>query len=666
MFEPFTSALVDLLAVQHLIYMAIGVVLGLAVGILPGLGGIVGLAMLLPFIYGMDTTSALGMLIGLVAVIPTSDTFASVLLGIPGSTSSQATVLDGFPMSRKGEASRALASAFSSSLFGGIVGAIVLTGFVLIARPLILFFGSAELFMLTIFGLSMVGVLSGHSLTKGLSACCLGLVLGAIGGAPATGEFRMVYGVSYLYDGLPLVVIALGLFAVPEIVDLLRRDQPISTTGKLGAGWVQGLIDWWRNRFLSFRCAILGSVLGAIPGLGGSVIDWLAYGHAVQSSKDSTGFGHGDVRGVIAPESANNAKEGGAVLPTVMFGIPGSGSMAIFLGGMALIGIEPGPSMADADLDLTYQIIWSLALANVLGAGICVLSAQPIARLTTVPFKLLAPFMIVIICFAAFQATRSFGDLMSLLAIGVLGTLMRRFGWSRPALLIGFVISSQSETYLYQSTQFYGSTFWMRPGALIILAVAAVSVYFGLKSRVRDTETDTFAKGDQMGAASPPAFAICLPQLVFSLVVAGVFLIAILNAAQFSFLGRVFPTFVGVAGLLCVSLLVYQFFAPAQRGSVSRDTEMAGNRADGGTGPLWWGMMWIAGIVGLIALLGFFLAIVAFVPLFLTIYACAGVIKTLVFTVCIAIFLPVLANLLGMRFPDGVLQTFVNLPWPLG
>ena len=253
MVDTFLAAIVNLMTVEHLLYMLVGVVIGLAIGVFPGLGGIAGLSLLIPFLYGMDDISALAMLIGLVAVIPTSDTFSSVLMGIPGSSASQATVLDGFPLAKQGQAARALSAAFTSSLFGGLFGAIVLTGFVLIARPLILAFGSAELFMLSLLGLSMVGVLAGRSMVKGLAACGLGLMLGSIGGAPATGEFRMILGFDYLYDGVPLVVVGLGLFAFPEIVDLLRRNQSIAGESGLGAGWLTGLRDWVKNWFLSVR-----------------------------------------------------------------------------------------------------------------------------------------------------------------------------------------------------------------------------------------------------------------------------------------------------------------------------------------------------------------------------------------------------------------------------
>ncbi|MFN7004179.1 MAG: tripartite tricarboxylate transporter permease, partial [Roseinatronobacter sp.] len=573
MIDVFLSALANVLTFQHMGYMMIGVMVGLMIGVFPGLGGIAGLSLMIPFLYGMDTTSALAMLIGLVAVIPTSDTFASVLMGIPGSSASQATVLDGFPMAKRGEAARALSAAFFASLVGGLIGAVVLTGFVLVARPVILAFSSAELFMLSVFGLSMVGVLAGKSLVKGVAACALGLIIGSIGGAPATGEFRMVFGIDYLYDGIPLIIIGLGLFAVPEIVDLLRRDRSISEHTTLGAGWFEGIRDVVRNWWLTLRCSGIGALIGAIPGLGGTVVDWIAYGHAVQSVKKDPQFGKGDVRGVIAPESANNAKEGGGLLPTLLFGIPGGGAMAVFLGGMVLLGIQPGPSMVGSNLDLTYTIVWSLALANVLGAGLCILLAIPISKLTLIPFKLLAPFMIAVICFAAFQATRTLDDLIVLLATGVLGVYMRRFGWPRPALLIGFVLATQAETYLYQAVQFYGWEFLTRTGVMIIMGITAGSIWLGLRARVSEATPAEILAVEARDAGTGPAANIRAraPQIIFALVAMGFFAVGIHDALQQSFLGQVFPLIMACAGAGFTALVLVFLVLGKPNHAVSSD-----------------------------------------------------------------------------------------------
>lgn len=276
MVDTLFSALGTLLTFQHLSYMLIGVSVGLIMEAIPCLGGSARLSLLIPVLYDMDDVTALAMLIGLVAVIPTSDTFSSVQMGIPGSSASQAPVPDGFPLARQGQAAAALSAAFISSKAGGIFGAIVLTGFLGIARPLILSFGSAELFMLALFGLSLVAVLAGRSLAKGLAACCVGLIIGLIGGAPATGEFRMIFGFDYLYDGIPLVIVGLGFFTIPEIAGLLRKNAAVAQGNALGAGWFHGLRDWWSNVWLPMRCAGIGCVLGAIPCLGGSVADLIA------------------------------------------------------------------------------------------------------------------------------------------------------------------------------------------------------------------------------------------------------------------------------------------------------------------------------------------------------------------------------------------------------
>ena len=651
------DALANLLTPTHFFFLSLGVTIGLLVGILPGLGGIAGLSLLLPFIYGMDQTSALAMLIGLVAIIPTSDTFTSVLMGIPGSSASQATVLDGFPLAKKGEAARALSAAFAASLIGGVFGALILTAFVLIARPLILSFSSAELFMLTIFGLSMVGVLAGSNLWKGVAAAALGLAFGSIGAAPATGEYRMEFGTLYLMDGIPLVIVALGVFALPEIVDLLRGGSAISEAAKLGRGWIEGVRDTFRHLWLSLRCSGLGAIIGAIPGLGGSVVDWIAYGHVVQTSRDKSQFGKGDIRGVIAPESANNAKEGGALLPTLLFGIPGSGSMAIFLAGLILLGLQPGPAMADRNLGVTYTIVWSLALANVLGTFLCIVLAPGIARLTTVRYALIAPFMIMVISFAAFQATRSLYDLLALLGVGVVGILLRRFGWPRPAFLIGFVLALQGERYLYQAVQFAGWNFLTRPLVLIIFAITVVSLYFGLRGAKGGSVVQTEGSGDTARAT------VLWPQIAFTLLVLAAFVFTFYEGIQNSFLAAVFPTSIGVVGIVATLAVLYPLVTGNVASSANFDAETGVDRTVT-SGP-WLYLGWFAAFVATVALVGFFAALILFFVAFLRIVAKSPWPHVAVLTAAAAAFILTLAHFLNLVFPGGVLQAYLDLPWPL-
>lgn len=663
MVDTLLQALTELLSLKHLAYMFLGLFVGLLIGILPALGGIAGLSLLIPFIYGMDQVSALAMLIGLLAIMPTGDTFSSILLGIPGGSSSQATVLDGFPLAKKGEAARALSTAFISSMFGGVFGAVVLTGFVFIARPVILAFGSAELFMLALLGLSMVAVLSGRSLVKGIGACCIGLVIGSIGAAPATGEFRMVFDVEYLYDGIPLVVVGMGVFAIPEIVDLMRSNQAIAGEMPLGKGWTRGIRDWASNWFLSLRCAAVGCTVGVIPGLGGSVVDWIAYGHAVQTSKDTSQFGKGDIRGVIAPESANNAMTGGAMLPTILFGIPGSGAMAVFLGCMVLIGIEPGPSMVTTDLHLTYTMIWSLALANIFGALACVALARPIAGLTKVPFQYMAPFLMVMIAFAAFQSTRSVNDLLALLALGLVGVLMKRFGWSRPALLIGYVLAPQAETFLYQAVQFNGWSFLGRTGVIIIGLLTLASVIFGLRNRV-DEHGQVGPVADN--APDVPQFRAHLPQIGFAAVVLAAMALAFWDSLQHDFLGKVFPLSVAIVGLIMVAVLLWELWFGKTGHHSHFDSELTGDHVGKpDVHSIWSGLGWLAALVLLSTLAGFVLGVAGFFLIFMRLRVRAGWFRSLHMTAWAVGGIILAAWLLSLNFPSGLLQSLVHLPWPL-
>ena len=670
MTEVFLTSLQNLLTFHHLGYMMIGVTVGLVVGILPALGGIAGMSLLLPFVYGIEPTAAVAMMVGLLAVIPTSDTFSCILMGIPGSSASQATVLDGFPLARKGEAARALSASFSASMIGGLFGALCLTGIVIVARPLILSFTSAELFMLALFGLSMVGVLSGNSLAKGIAACTLGLAVGAVGTAPANGGERLTFGSLYLMSGIELAIIGLGIFALPEIIDLLRGNASISSTGKLGRGWLDGVKDTWREKSLTLRCSVIGAIVGIMPGLGGSVSDWISYGHAMQTAKDKSQFGKGDIRGVIGPEAANNSCAGGNLIPTLLFGIPGSGSMAIFLAAMILIGLQPGPGMADPrrDLDLTYTVVWTLALANVVGTAACIALSPTIARLTTIRFVLFAPFMILIVLFGAFQSTRSFEDLVALLALGLIGVFLKRFGWPRPAFLIGFVLAGQVETYFYQAMQFYGYGFPLRPIALGIGVLTLASLWLTSRQSGKapelpasiEPEVQIEREGEETARASN-----LWPQVIFTGIICAVFAFVVIDGMKNSFLDAIFPISVGVVGVIAgLAILLPQFREAAGKGSagtlnfdLDRDS----------SGELWKLVAWLIGFVLAIGLSGFLIALVGFFIAFLRVMAKASWLTTAVLTAAAVALLLVLTSILNMNLPGGLLQYFFydQLMWPL-
>ena len=648
----------------QLMYLVAGVLLGLSIGVLPGLGGIAGLSLVLPFMFGMDPVSGLALMVGLIAVVPTSDTFSSVLMGIPGSSASQATVLDGFPLAKKGEAARALSAAFISSLYGGLLGAMVLTFFIFIARPLILAFGLPEMLMITILGLSMVAILAGRVPLKGVVAAGMGLMAGTIGAAGAGGSLRMsTYDIPYLVDGLQLVIVGLGIYAIPEIVSLLRQDKPIASAGKLGLGWSQGLKDWWKNKWLSTKCAGIGVIVGVIPGLGGSVVDWIAYGYTVQSSKNRENFGQGDVRGIIGPESSNNAKEGGGLVPTLIFGIPGSGSMAVFLGGLALLGLSPGPHMVRQDLSTTYTIVWSLALANVIGAGLCIVLSKQIAKLTTIRFTLLAPYLFMIIAFAAFQSRQSIGDLIALVAIGFLGIFLRRFDYSRPAFLIGFVLSNQAESFANMANQIAGARFRRgfdvgleyiaSPLVLILLVLTIVSIIFGIRNAKNIRENIDAPTGTKRGP------------VIFLLVVTAYIGVSLWDASTITRFGdKIFPMVVGTVTLIGCLLLLLRMRLKPETDDVFIDLEAGGPDAEAPHG-LWRTLAWFIGLLCLTGLFGLVIALAIFFVAFFRLRGGLGWAASATYAAAGVAFMLFLAWVLGREFPPGLLQAYTNLPWPL-
>lgn len=488
MIHAASQALLILLDAHRLMFLSLGVVFGIVVGILPGIGGLAGTALLLPFTVGMDPYTAFAFLLGLGATTATGDPIPAIMFGVPGGAGSAATVLDGLPMAKRGEAGRALSAAYTASMLGGLFGAVLMAITLPILQPLVLYVGSPELLAFAVFGISAVAVLSGRAPLRGLVAACLGVMLAMIGADPQTGTLRWTLGSFYLWDGLPLMPVVLGLFALPELCDLLIARTSIAPTAhhSIKSGMLQGARDCLTNWWLVLRCSWIGAGFGIVPGIGGSVIDWLAYGHALRTEKGAREtFGKGDVRGVIASESSNNAKEGGALVPTIAFGVPGSAGMAVLLGAFLFHGLVPGPDMLTKHLQLTYSMVWSIAIANVLGAGICYLFSGQFARLATLRYTLILPSVLGIIYIGAFEGSRSWGDLYALLAFGVFGWVMKQLKWPRAPLILGFVLGDTIERYLFISVERYGVEWFARPLVIVLFAMAIIGLMRPLVQDIR-------------------------------------------------------------------------------------------------------------------------------------------------------------------------------------
>ena len=625
-------------------YLCLGVVLGMFFGAVPGLSGLVGMAILLPFTFGMDPGSAFAFLLGMYAVTTTSDTLASVMLGIPGTAASQATILDGYPMAQKGEASRALGAAYTVSMFGGVFGAVVLAISIPIVRPLILAFSEPEFFALAVLGLTMVGALSGGSIFKGTAAACFGLLISTVGYAEFGGIPRYTFSVNYLLDGLPIVPYVLGLFALPELLDLAVRDTSISRIAKadVNSTMLDGIKDAFKHWWLALRCITIGVYVGMLPGLGGSIVDWVAYGHAAQSEKNTEGFGSGDVRGVIAPEAANNAMKGGALLPTIAFAIPGSASMAILLGAFQIQGLEPGPQLLTTELHVSFSLVWTLAIANVLGAAALMVWGNQVAKITFVQGHIIVPAILLFVFMGAWMGGSNIGDWTTLLFFGVLGYVMKQGGWPRPPIVLGFILGKIMENALNLSMQTHGMASFTRPIVIIIVILTVITVVFAVRGRLgRLKSTPGKANSGEEGGRQCPA--ISLPIAACMLVI---FVYAFQEATAWTFSPRVFPHAVTVTGFILALVVVLK--------DITGLRQLRAGTADAGIlrpdrAYLLLGvkfMAWMFGVVGVTLVLGQFLTLLLFVALYLRIWGKFGWRLIAVYTACSGIFLYVLFNMI--------------------
>ncbi|MDA1174455.1 MAG: tripartite tricarboxylate transporter permease [Chloroflexi bacterium] len=481
MLEAAGVALSHIASWQVLLALGAGTIIGVLSGALPG-GAVPTLVVLLGFAYGMDPFIALPLAIGMVSTVPTGDTLPAVLLGIPGSTSGQATILDGNPMARQGRAGVALSAAYFASLIGGVVGAIFLLITIPVARPVVNSFGAAEFFILGLVAIMVVGVVSSGALLRGLMVGAIGLLISTVGFDAGSGIARSTFGVDYLWSGIHIVPVVIGLFALPEFIDMIISDQPIARSAgsdlmkQANSGRREGMNEVLHNWPLVFRSAGLGVFVGLLPGIGGSLAQWLAYASARQTVSGGTKtFGTGDVRGVIAPESANNAVDGGSLVPTLFFGVPGSVGMAIFLGFLVILGLQPGPSMLDEHLDLTMTIVFALVLANVFATSLALAFTPWLAKIAFVRPNVLVPLAFATLSLAAFQANFQIADLLVMLAFGFVGFFMKTYGWPRPPIIIAVVLGPIVDKFYSIASQTYGWEMFTRIPVIAILSLAIVT-----------------------------------------------------------------------------------------------------------------------------------------------------------------------------------------------
>ncbi len=488
MYQHIVPALGTFFAWPAPMFLIIGVLVGMLFGILPGLGGPQVLALLTPLTYKMDHTSAIVMMIGAMSAIPLSGSLAAILLNMPGHAPSVASSFDGYPLTRQGKGGYAVGASAMSAILAALIGAVILTLLLPLGEKVVLAFSFPEFFMMALAGLSMVAVISNRgSVWKGMIAVALGLMITFIGSDPITGSTRFTFGNLYLYDGISIVPALIGLFAISEAFEMLLHggsltDDPQGDVRLTGVR--DGMISVFKNFGTFIRSNLIGTFMGMIPGVGGAITTIVAYGQTVQSSKHPERFGNGEIAGVIAPEAANNSKDASGFIPTLIFGIPSHIEMAVLLGTLTVLGINPGPRLIQTDPDKVLMVIYALVVGNVLTAAVVLLTGGYLTKLALVSKKLLAPVIFALSIVGAYALAGKMGDVIVALVFGILGFVMDRFCFPKINIVIPLMVGGLMESSFHQTLLAMGwKGFVTRPISLSLFIVVFLILFFSFKPR---------------------------------------------------------------------------------------------------------------------------------------------------------------------------------------
>jgi putative tricarboxylic transport membrane protein len=468
-FHFWLSGLDGLLQVRELLFLALGMAMGVVFGAIPGLGGATALALLMPLTYGLEPFSALALSGGVMGAIPMGGSITAILLNAPGTAPNAATCLDGHPLAQQGKAGLAIGAAASANSLGGLIGTASVLLVLPVAKELVLLFGPPEFFLLAVFALLTVASASRGKLLRGLVGGGLGLMISYVGYSDVTGGERFTFGSDYLWDGIKLVPALIGLFAVAEMLNLwvkggsvARTDATMAVT-RMGAG----VLETFRHLGTVLRGSLIGTFVGAIPGESGTVAAFLSYSLTVQASKHPESFGKGNIEGVIAPEAAINAKDGSALIPTIAFGIPSGAEMAVFLGILILHGMQPGPLMLTDNLTEIYGLIWALTASCLLASSVGLLFVRPLAQVTRIDSTILVPLVLSVALVGSYAVNGEIENVVVTALFGVLGYIMIRFDYPRLTVVIAMILGNTAERSFLQSLE-------MSDGHLSIFATRTV------------------------------------------------------------------------------------------------------------------------------------------------------------------------------------------------
>jgi putative tricarboxylic transport membrane protein len=474
-------------------YLVAGVLLGLVFGVIPGLGGTTALALLIPVTYTLDPLDAMYLAGGVMGATSFGGSISAILLNTPGTAPNAATCFDGYPLARQGKAGLAIGASAAASALGGLIGLLTLLAFIPVAREVVLSFGPAEFFLLTVLGLAAIAVSVRGKLLRGLIAGCLGLLFAYVGSDLITGDIRFSAGVDYLWDGIPLVPTLTGMFAISQMIELALKGGSVTTkadeaTMRISGVW-EGVMSVFHHWPVLLRGSIIGTVIGAVPGLGGTVAAFLSYSSTAQTAHDGDTFGTGNIKGVIAPEAANNAKDGGSLIPTVAFGIPGSAETAIFLAILVLHGMDPGPGMLLHNQREIYGLIVALTISAVGASLIGLALSRALIVITQIDVNIVVPVVVALSLTGVYVLEGRMADVLLTVVMGVLGYLMIRFDYPRLTLVIALVLGETAERSFHQVRIISDGQpldfMLARPVSVVLLAAIVVTFLMPMMRRLR-------------------------------------------------------------------------------------------------------------------------------------------------------------------------------------
>jgi putative tricarboxylic transport membrane protein len=492
---PLAGALDIIVTGDTPFWIIVGVLIGIVAGALPGIGATLGMAIVLPLTLPLDGADAIILLISIYAAAMYSGSIPSILVNVPGTAGDAATTFDGYPLARQGKAINALVISAVASAFGGTIAVVVLILISPVLVELVLLFGSPQYFLIAILGIAMITVVTTGSTVKGLTAGAFGLLLATIGVAPTVPVQRYTFDQLALLDGLDYIAILIGLFAIAEMIRLAREKQ-VSKADSAGleGSVVDGIKTVLVHPIVVLKSSAIGLLVGAVPGSGAAISNFIAYGEAMRSSKTPERFGHGAGEGVVATDSANNATVGGALIPTFSFGIPGSGSTAVLLGGLIMHGLRPGPDLFTTQLDITYAVFMAVLVAN---AVILVLGIFVIPRtgyLTQINTDVIIPVVIVLSTLGALALRNNWVDVWTIFALGVIGFFMKKHNYSVIAFVMGAILGPIAEENLYRSLSISGGSidiFLEDPLSLaLIVAIFLILLGPALRTTISDWRSE--------------------------------------------------------------------------------------------------------------------------------------------------------------------------------